>query len=121
MKLLFLCEGHADSVSASPHICKSLVDQLRADGHTVEVGDVALRGFDRYLAAAATFSPHRHRWGTRYHLSTLPFRLRSRRADRLVAARGQGLDAIVQVGATFQVHPTHGTPYFLCCDSNIRM
>jgi len=25
------------------------------------------------------------------------------------------------VGATFQVHPAHGTPYFLCCDSNIRM
>jgi starch synthase len=121
MKILFLCEGDAESWSSWSGICKSLVDQLRTDGHTVETGDVALRGFDRYLAAAATFSRDRHRWGTRYHLSTLPFHLRSRRADRLVAARGPRLDAIVQVGATFQVHPAHGTPYFLCCDSNIRM
>ena len=52
MKILFLCEGDAESWSSWSGICKSLVDQLRTDGHTVEVGDVALRGFDRYRAAA---------------------------------------------------------------------
>jgi len=121
MRILWLCEGDAESWNAWSGICKSLVDQLRSDGHVVEVEDVALAGVDKYVAAAATFSPDRHRWGTRFHLSGLPFRLRSRRADGHVAARRGRIDLIVQVGATFQVRPTHGIRYCLCCDSNIRM
>jgi glycosyltransferase involved in cell wall biosynthesis len=38
-----------------------------------------------------------------------------------VAARAKRLDAVVQVGATFQLRETPGIPYYLCCDSNIRM
>jgi glycosyltransferase involved in cell wall biosynthesis len=120
MRVLWLCEGDAESWSSWSGISKSLVDQLRSDGHTVEARDVALYGVDRGLAAAATFSPDRHRWGTRYHLSGLPFRLRSRRANRHVADCAKRIDAIVQVGATFRMRPGP-VPYYLCCDSNIRM
>jgi glycosyltransferase involved in cell wall biosynthesis len=120
MRILWLCEGDAESWRSWSGISKSLVDQLRAEGHAVEVGDVALHGALRLAAAAATVSPDRRRWGTRYHLSGVPFRLRSQRADRLVRARPRP-DAIVQVGATFQVDPRFRIPYYLCCDSNIRM
>jgi alpha-maltose-1-phosphate synthase len=122
LRILFLCEGDTESWSAWSGTATSIVAQLRADGHTVETGDVTLRGLDRYVAAAATFSPRRHRWGTRYHLAGVPFRLRSKRASRRVAARRQAIDAILQVGATFQVRlPRREIPYFLICDSNIRV
>jgi alpha-maltose-1-phosphate synthase len=121
LRILWLCEGDAESWSSWSGISKSVVDHLRSDGHDVEVADVGLDGMDRAMAAAATFSPDRRRWGTRYHLSGLPFRLRSRRADRHVAARRQRIDLILQVGATFRVRGRHEIPYCLCCDSNIRM
>jgi len=121
MNILFLCEGNAESWDAWSGICKSLVDQLRADGHTVEVGDVDLSGPDRWAAAAATVSRSRRRWGTRYHLGGVPFRLKSRRAGRCVASRRANIDVILQIGATFQVKGANGIPYCLCCDSNIRM
>ena len=120
LRILWLCEGDAESWSSWSGISKSLVDHLRSDGHTVEVADVGLYGIDRGLSAIATFAPDRRRWGTRYHLSGLPFRLRSRRADRHVAARAGRMDMILQVGATFRVRQ-NGIPYGLCCDSNIRM
>ena len=121
MKILFLCEGNAETWDAWSGICKSIVDQLRADGHTVETCNVDLSGADKWAAAVATVAPNRRRWGTRFHLGAVPFALRSRRASRFVAARRSGADAIVQIGATFEVKGANGIPYFLCCDSNIRM
>jgi alpha-maltose-1-phosphate synthase len=121
MNILFLCEGDAESWRSWSGISKSLVDQLRADGHRVDVGDVDLDGPDRWLAAAATISRGRRRWGTRYHLSAVPFRLRSRRANRHVRGRRNQVDLILQIGATFNVRRDAGVPYCVCSDSNIRM
>ena len=121
MNILFLCEGNAESWDAWSGICKSIVDHLRAGGHTVETRNLDLHGADRWAAAAATVSPNRRRGGTRYHLGAVPCALRSWRASRYVAERRSTIDAIVQVGATFEVKGADGIPYFLCCDSNIRM
>lgn len=121
MRILFLCEGDAESWDSWSGISRSLVDQLRSDGHTVTVGDVDLYGIDRWVAAASTFSPDRRRWAARYHLGGMPFRLRSRRADRHLRAHREPIDVIVQVGATFRVRGRAGIPYCLCCDSNIRL
>lgn len=121
MNIMFLCEGNAESWSAWSGTAKSIVDQLRADGHNVETGNVDLAGGDRWAAAAATVAPSRRRWGTRFHLGAVPFKLRSRRASRYVAERRSTLDLVLQIGATFQVDRANGIPYFLCCDSNIRM
>jgi len=121
MNILFLCEGNAESWDAWSGICKSIVDHLRANGHTVETRNLDLTGADKWIAAAATVATNKRRWGTRYHLGPVPFALRSRRASRYVAERRSTIDAIVQVGATFEVTGAEGIPYFLCCDSNIRM
>src|SRR5881628_919597 len=114
MNILLLCEGDAESWDSWSGITKSLVDHLRTAGHTVMSGDVDLAGADRWLAAALTFAVDRRRWGTRFHLSRLPFRLRSRRAARRIAAHRNRVDAIVQVGATFQPLGRGTIPYFLC-------
>src|SRR5688572_21279665 len=95
VRILLLAEGNAESWESWSGISKSIVDQLRAGGHTVHVGDVDLSGWDRWLAAAATFSPNRHRWGSRFHLDAVPFRLRSRRAKRHIASHRSRIDAIV--------------------------
>ena len=119
MNILLLCEGDAESWRSWSGISKSLVDQLRACGHRVDVGDVDLRGVDRWVAAASTVSSDRHRWGTRYHLGGIPFRLRSRRASQHVRAQRHRIDLIVQIGATFCLGRDIGIPYCVCSDSNI--
>jgi glycosyltransferase involved in cell wall biosynthesis len=121
MNILLLCEGDAEAWDSWSGISKSIVDHLRLAGHTVVTGDVDLDGPDRWLAAALTFAVDRRRWTTRFRLSHVPFRLRSRRAARTIAAQGQAPDVIIQVGATFQPLGRRMIPYFLCCDSNIRM
>lgn len=121
MNLLVLCEGDAESFDSWSGITKSLVDALRAAGATVRTGDVDLAGADRLLGAALSVAPSRRRWSTRYRLGAAGFRLRSRRAARLLAAARPGVDLIVQVGATFEAEGRGRTPYVLCCDSNIRM
>jgi len=121
MRILFLTEGDAQSWDCWSGTSKSLVDQLRCAGHTVEARDVDLYGMDRLLGAAQTFSADRRRWGTRFHLSGAPFRLRSRNAARHIAAHRGTVDFVLQIGATFQPLGRGTLPYFLFCDSNIRM
>jgi alpha-maltose-1-phosphate synthase len=121
MRILLLCEEDPESWTSWSGITKSIVDQLRSDDHTVITADIDLYGADRVVAALSTFSPNRRRWGSRFHLGAAPFRLRSRRANRCVAAHRSHIDVILQIGATFQVSSRWGIPYFLCCDSNIRM
>lgn len=121
MNILFLAQGNSESWESWSGISKSLVDHLRAAGHTVHVGDVNLYGADRWLAAALTFAPNRARWGSRHQLNAAPFFLRSRRARGHLANHRGRIDAVVQVGATFQALDRDRIPYFMCCDSNIRM
>lgn len=121
LRILFLCEGDVRSWDCWSGTAKSLVEQLRAAGHAIEARDVDLHGPDRLLGAALTFAVDRRRWGTRYHLSGAPFRLRSRNAARYVAAQRETVDLILQIGATFEPLGRGTLPYFLCCDSNIRM
>jgi glycosyltransferase involved in cell wall biosynthesis len=121
MNILFLSEGDAEAWDSWSGISKSLVDHLRSVGHSVVTGDVDLDGTDRWLGAALTFAMNRRRWSTRFRLGESPFRLRSRRAARQIAAQRGRLDVILQVGATFQPLGQGTIPHFLCCDSNIRM
>jgi starch synthase len=121
MRILFLCEGSAESWDSWSGISKSLVDHLRAAGHAVHVRDVDLYGSDRWAAAAATLSLDRRRWATRYHLAEVPFRLRSRQARRHISSMRGRIDLIVQVGSTFDSRTPDGPPYCVCSDSNIRI
>lgn len=121
MKILLLCEGDAERMDGSfSGSSKSLLDHLRLAGHQVTTADADLYGFRRYLAAAATVVPNRKKWGVRFHLGAAPFRMRSRLASRHIASAGP-VDAVLQIGATFEPRGRGRIPYFLFCDSNIRM
>jgi glycosyltransferase involved in cell wall biosynthesis len=119
LRILLLSDGDPESWSAWSGITKNLVTHLRLAGHAVDVGDVDVRSTDRLIAAATTFSRDRRRWGTRYHLGAIPFRLRSERAARLVNVRGLQCDVVVQIGATFESRSAPAIPYCVCSDSNI--
>jgi len=121
VNILFLCEGDAESWHSWSGISKSIVEHLRTAGHTVTARDVDVAGGDRWLAAASTLAIDRHRWATRYHLGRIPFRLRSGRARRHITRRRGQVDVILQVGATFEPLGRGDVPYFVCCDSNIRV
>jgi glycosyltransferase involved in cell wall biosynthesis len=121
MNILLLCEGDAETAHGSfSGSAKSLLDHLRKSGHQVRTADTELYGADRYLAALGTFRMNRRAWSTRFRLGGLPFLLRSRRAGRAIRRTGP-VDAILQIGATFRPDGRGDTPYFLFCDSNIRM
>jgi glycosyltransferase involved in cell wall biosynthesis len=119
MKILLLCEGDAETWDSWSGISRSVLDQLRANGHTVICGDVDLYGFLKYRVLACTFSAARQKWWVRYHLGPAGFRARSRNAQRLVKEHVGKFDVILQFGATFIVDAP-STPYFLYCDSNIE-
>ena len=121
MNILMLCEGDAETRDCWSGIGKSVLDELRAQGHSVRTADVDLYGPDRWLAAGLSFSRKRDRWGAKYRLSTHGFALRSRRANAVVRSQSSRPDAVLQTGATFETNLPASIPYFLYCDSNIRM
>lgn len=124
MNYLLLCEGDPTTRDSWSGSSNSLLNHLREAGHTVYSGNVELSGWSRYLAAAGTFSPNIDRWRTRFRLGRIPFRLRSRRAQReLVRRDGRGgpIESVLQIGATFDVNPSGGVSKLLYCDSNIAM
>ena len=73
------------------------------------------------LAATYTFSLDRVRWGVRYRLTDPARQRRTRNAERLIRHHLEGLDFILQIGATFEPRGHAELPYFLYCDSNIKM
>lgn len=122
MNILVLCEGDPERQHGSfSGSANSLLVELRRQGHQVQTGDVELRGLDRWLAAAGSFSLDRTRWGVKYRLGGLGFFLRSRRARAVCRRIADSSDVILQIGATFAPLGRGTTPYVLYCDSNIRM
>jgi glycosyltransferase involved in cell wall biosynthesis len=118
---MLLAEGDSERWDAWSGITKSVVDHLRAIGHTVTTSDADLYGVERWTTALRSFSPTGRRWGVKYHLGGPGYRRRSKRAADAVAAATQRLDVILQVGATFAPPTADAPPYALFCDSNIVM
>ncbi|MGH7676974.1 MAG: glycosyltransferase family 4 protein [Gemmatimonadaceae bacterium] len=120
MKILFLCEGDAETPRAFSGAARSVVQHLRAAGDDVVCGDCDVKGLARYAAALPMFSPNKRRWVSRYHTGGWPFVLRTRRAREVFDELGRGADVILQIGATFQTPGPERIPRFMYCDSNIR-
>ncbi len=119
-RLLFLSEGDPENPAASGSgTPASVIAHLRAGGARVRGADVDLRGPQRLLGAALTYSRDRERWRARYHLAPSVLRLRSRNAAAALGRERGGVDAVLQYGGTFGPGPALGVPYFLFCDNNI--
>lgn len=119
MNILIVCEGDAESPRAFSGSTLSILQQLRSAGDRVTCADADLTGVARAAAMGVTFSGNRARWVANYHLAAVPFALRTRNAARHVKSMDSRPDAVLQFGATF-AGPV-GVPYFVYCDSNIRM
>jgi alpha-maltose-1-phosphate synthase len=122
MRILMVCEGNAEnpeeSFSGSAH---SILRTLRSEGVEVTTADAELYGAHRLLGALLTFTPNRRRWSVRFRLGSTAAALRTAVARRsIVGSRGR-VDAILQIGATFRPEGREAVPYYLYCDSNIRM
>ena len=121
MKILFLTEGDAEKPFAFSGTAKSVVDALRGAGSEVVSGDVDMYGVQRALVGGLSWSPSRRRWIAKYRGGTLPFAVRTRHARQHIDRHGRGVDAILQIGATFEPRGSGAVPYFLYCDSNKLM
>jgi glycosyltransferase involved in cell wall biosynthesis len=120
VRILFLCEGNAETSDSWSGVSLSVVEHLRSLGHDVVTGDVDVYGWHRARVALSTFALGRRRWWVRYHLLGPGFRARSARAARLLLRHGDGVDIVFQVGATFRV-PHARAPLVMYCDSNIEL
>lgn len=120
MRFLLLSEGDAETWDSWSGSSRSVVDHLRAEGHTVTCGDVELYGLARYLTAARVMTRDRRRWAMRFRLGPEGFRARSARAQRIIDRHASQVDAIIQIGATFAARPPAGLPLVLYCDSNFE-
>jgi starch synthase len=119
-RILVLAEGDPESYRANSGTVRSIVDAMRQVPCTVVTANVDLTGASKALAALASFSPDRRRWGVKYHTGALPFALRSTRASAALRRAGP-VDAIIQYGSTFLASGAGTTPYYLYMDSNMVM
>lgn len=122
MRILMVCEGNAEnpeeSFSGSTY---SILRTLRANGVEVTTADAELYGPLRWLGALLTFTPNRREWSVRYRLGPTAASLRTAVARRSIVRARERIDAILQIGATFRPEGRQAIPYYLYCDSNIRM
>lgn len=117
LRVLFLAEGDAEDPSASGSgTPTSVINHLRLLGAKVDTADVEVYGARKAFALLGTWSPKRKRWVAKYHLSPIPYSLRSARAES--ATRAQRPDVTLQYGGTFGVPAAVGVPSFLYCDSH---
>lgn len=121
MRILFLCEGDAETRDSWSGVSQSVVRHLRARGHTVVPGDADLYGLGRFWIGVRCFGWPWKRWWARFHLHGPAFEARSAQAERAMKAAEGAFDLILQVGATFRVRPEPGVPLVLYCDSNIEL
>lgn len=121
-RVLLVCEGDAENPAESfSGITHSILVTMRERGVEVRTADAELYGPARWLGALASWAPNRRRWSVRFRLGKRPSALRTAAARRAITAARNSVDAILQIGATFRPDG-HGTvPYYLYCDSNIRM
>lgn len=120
MKILLLSEGDAETWDSWSGSSKSVVDHLRAAGHTVVTGDVDLYGISRWWGIARTFKPEMAHWQASYRLGAKSFRSRSKVAAAHIK-RHSDVDLILQIGATFAPEGRGDIPYALYCDSNVKV
>ncbi len=117
-----VCEGDAENPAESfSGSTTSILRTLRARGVEVLTADAELYGPFRWLGALATFTPNRRRWSVRFRLSPPAAALRTAAARRAITQAHDRIDAILQIGATFRPEGRGSIPYYLYCDSNIRM
>jgi len=79
--------------------------------------DAALRPWQYYGVAAATFHPSRPRWRERFWKNNLAFRLQSQNGRAGLARLGTPYDLVVQIHALFRVV---GAPYVVYVDNTHR-
>jgi len=121
MRLLLLAEGDPETFDSWSGSSRGLLRALRALGHAVIGADVSAVGWRRWVDIARAWSPNRRRWTARYHLGAEGFRRRSRTARELLARYAGEVDAVLQIGATFDALTHTAIPGFVYCDSNARL
>jgi glycosyltransferase involved in cell wall biosynthesis len=98
-----------------------LLRVLRAQGHDVIAADVSEPSWRRWPNILRNWVPDRRHWTARYHFGPIGFRNRTRRAGALLARHAGDIDAVLQIGATFDALRSSDVPGFVYCDSNVRL
>jgi glycosyltransferase involved in cell wall biosynthesis len=107
------------ALTGSGAVAKFLFDALERRHELVERRGVDLTRAQRYLLAAASFHPDRHRWRTRFNWGgRVALGLRSRNAGRALRQAEEPFDFVIQ---TFGLFQTRGAPYVIYTDNTVEL
>ena len=121
-RIALICEGDAESSDkAFSGSAKSMLDQFRAIGHSVQTVDTRLLGGVRKWAALRSYSPNRVTWRTRMRHGHGSHELRSRIALNSFERLQPAVDAILQIGPSSTPPGGGRVPYTLYNDWNFRL
>jgi len=120
MRILLLAEGNPETWDSWSGSSRGLLRALRAQGHDVITGDVSEPAWRRWPNILRNWVPDRRHWAARYHFGPIGFRNRGRRAGALLARHAGDIDAVLQIGATFDALRWADRPGFVYSDSNVR-
>lgn len=98
-----------------------LFEELAARSSGLELLDVDLKGLARYWSSLASVRPSRAAWREAFRKSLWAYGERSRRARRIVAARADKIDVVLQHGALFHAHTPGGPPVVIYTDFTYRL
>ena len=121
MRILLLAEGNPETWDSWSGSSRGLLRALRGLGHEVISGDVSESAGRRWANLARSWVPDRRRWAARYHFGAIGFRNRNRRARVLLAGHANRIDAVLQIGATFDAFRSTDRPGYVYSDSNARL
>jgi len=121
MRILLLAEGNPETWDSWSGSSRGLLRALRAQGHDVIAGDVSEPAWRQWPNILRNWVPDRRHWAARYHFGPIGFRNRGRRAEALLARHAGDIDAVLQIGATFDALRWADRPGFVYCDSNVRL
>jgi glycosyltransferase involved in cell wall biosynthesis len=107
------------ALTGSGAVAKFLFDALERRHELAERRGVDLTRSQRYLLAAASFHPDRHRWRTRFNWGgRVALGLRSRNSARVLREVREPFDFVVQ---TFGLFQTRGAPYVIYTDNTVDL
>lgn len=122
LSIALLAEGDPETRNCWSGSAQALVHALRRRGVEVDGYDVEPAGLSRWMAAARSFSADRATWRGRYRYGPSTFVAKSALAAAALRRAPRRYDAVVQIGAGFEVEARllRGATSVIYSDSNLR-